>query len=144
MAADQTYVHVQKFGVSKIFDNAFKAKVQTLMTKEATRWIEKSKFLTAKGDKKQDGFYLDGSLQLLKGAAGGKTMLAGKVDLQLATWPKKSMFAFPSGGAKVEVLDEAKIDRDVEDLVNALMESVMTKQVVKELETRAKKAAKSK
>ena len=143
MPENMTNVTIAKFAITKIFDNAYKAKAQTIMVKEATRWIEKSKLLSTKGDKKEEGFYLDGGLTLLKGDSGGKSVLAAKVELQLATWPKKSMFGFAKGGASVEVLNDAKVDRDIEDLLSSLFEDLMTKQVVKEFEGRAKKQAKS-
>jgi hypothetical protein len=144
MAISKTYVCVEKFDVTKIFDTSYKSKVQDFMRKSATRYLEKSKDLTTKGDPKQEGFMLGGTLvQLLKGEKGGTTKLAAELNLHMSTWPKKSMFGFPKGKGSVDVFNEAKIEGDIEALLDGLLESMM-KDVVREFEKRAKGLAKSK
>jgi len=140
-----TYVHVAKFSVSKIFDEQYKAKLPELMRKTAAKQVEKSKLLTIKPpkDKKAPGFYLDGSLKLAMGEKGGKVLLAGEVKLVMATWPKKSMFAFPTGTAKI-VANPDDLEGDIRALVDALMTSVVKDQAVKEFEKRSKTLATSK
>jgi len=145
MATQKTYVYVDKIDVSKIFDSKYKGKVQDMARKLASKWVDKSKELTTRGDKKQNGFMLGGTIsKLLKGDKGGKTLLAAEMSMHMSTWPKKSMFGFPSGKAAVEVLNEAKIERDIEDLLDSLIESLVLKKANKEFEKRAKDLAKSK
>jgi hypothetical protein len=52
----------------------------------------------------------------------------------LATWPDKSMFAFPSASAKVEA-GASDLDGAVDDLAKALIEAGMDKSIP-ELEKR--------
>jgi hypothetical protein len=138
--AEEKYVCIDKFVVTKIFDQAYKSKALDFMRKTATKMVDKSRKLTTKTkNKKEKGFYLGGSLKLLKGDKGGKILLVGEAKMQMATWPEKSMFAFPSGKAMVEILNEAKIERDMEDLLYALFRSLVEEKAVKEFEKRAKK-----
>lgn len=144
-STELTHVHVAKFSVSKIFDDKYKAKLPELMRKTAAKHLEKSKLLTVKPpkDKKAPGFYLDGSLKVAMGEKAGKTLLAGEVKLVMATWPKKSMFAFPSGTAKI-VANPNDLEGDIRALVEALVTSVVKDQAVKEFEKRSKKLATAK
>ncbi len=135
----KTYVHVAKFAVADIFDDQYKAKLPDIMKNAASRAVDKSSSLTTKGDKKEEGFYLDGSLSKLdKTEKDGKTMIVGEVKLQMATWPKKSMFAFPSGSAKIPAGRGDRLDGAIEQLVEELIESVVEGKVVKEFEKRTK------
>lgn len=139
MAASKTYVHVEKFAVKNIFETKYKSKTVELAYKLACKWVEKSKELTTKGDKKQDGFMLGGTInKLVKEDKSGKTLLTTEMTLHMSTWPKKSMFGFPKGGAAVEVMNEAKIERDISDLLDSLLEALIHKKANKEFVKRAK------
>ena len=103
----------------------------------AEKMVNGSSKLTTKppADKKEEGFYLDGNLSSLSKTEKGVIGLKAKIMMTLATWPKKSMFAFPSAEGSVES-NEKRLDRDVGELVTALLEDLMTTSV-KELEKRA-------
>ena len=104
------------------------------------RLVDKSSLLTTdeKATKKKDGFYLDGSLiKFERKEKDGKTLLNVEMSMQMATWPKKSMFAFPTGSIKVAMDGTGLNDREVEGVVKDLVEDIFTKQkVVKEFEKR--------
>lgn len=139
--AEPTYVHVDRFAVNKTFDTKFKSSLPKLMQKVATKAVDRSKKLTTKKpkDKGQEGFYLTGGVtKLVKAEKDGQLLLAAEVKLAMATWPRKSMFAFPSAKAKVQVANESEVDGGVEDLVVALIQSVTKDQVVRTFEKRAK------
>jgi len=139
MAKPKKYVCVSNFGVKDAFDNKYKSSLPKVMKAAAEKAINASSKLTTKppADKTEEGFYVDGNLNSLTKTENGKMIgLQAKVMAQLATWPKKSMFAFPSAGAKIDGADEKKMDRDVEDLVTSLIEGVM-ETAIKELEKRA-------
>jgi hypothetical protein len=143
MAGEKTYVHIEKFGVTKIFDDKYKSKVQEAMRKTAEKLVDKSSLLTTdeKATKKKEGLYLDGNLSKFeKNEKDGKTLLNAEISMQMATWPKKSMFGFPSGSIKVAMDGTGALnEREVESVVKDLVEDIFTKQkVVKEFEKRAK------
>jgi len=105
------------------------------MTAELERAIDRSSKLTTEppADKKAEGFYLTGSLSLKKTDKG----IEAKLSMPLATWPKKSIFGVASSQAIVEVTNPAKIDKDVDAVVDALLDDARA-QVIKALEKRAK------
>ena len=76
--------------------------------------------------------------ELLKVEKGGRTLLTTKITMDMSTWPKKSMFGFTSGTAGVEVINEAKIERDIADLLDSLLEALIHKKANKEFVKRAK------
>ena len=145
MAADKPYVYVSKFDVKKTFDSNLNQKCKDLMQKLAVKYLIKEGMdATTKKDTKKNGFMFGGALELAKGEKGGQTILAGKISMHLSTWPKKSMFAFPSGGAKVEGASEARILGDVEALIDGILAGVIRPKVVPVLKAKAKKTAKAK
>jgi hypothetical protein len=137
VANTKNYVYVANFGVKDAFDNKYKSTLPKVMKSLAEKMVNGSSKLTTKppADKKEEGFYLDGSLTSLSKTENGAIGLKAKIMMTLATWPKKSMFAFPSAEGSVES-DEKRLDRDVGELVTALLEDLMTTSV-KELEKRA-------
>ena len=138
--ADQTYVAIAKMGVKDAFDPKYKSSLPGVITAAAEKAVKKSSKLTTKKpkDKKAGGFYLDGGLVKLEKVKKGKgEVLKAEVKMQLATWPKKSMFAFATGNGSYPF--EAKtVDADVKFLVQAVVDSTMTKNVIKQFEKRAK------
>ena len=141
MSAEPVYVHIAKFAVKSIFDGKLKAKLPELMQKTATKVVEKSRILTTKPprDKRAPGFYVDGAVDKIEtNERSGKTYLSGEMVMQLATWPEKKMFAFPTAKTKFEVEKPDKMQGEVDLLVLSLVKDLMEKQVIKELEKRAK------
>ncbi len=144
MADSPVYVHVDRFGVKKMFDKKYKSKVIDVMRKTAIRFLEKSRPLTpkpprSKEDKLKDGFLLDGSVEkFTMEEVKGKTILAAEIKMIIATWPKKRMIAFPSLKGEFEVKKPDKPKPDVEQLIASMMKTVMEKEVIKFLEKRAK------
>src|SRR5688572_3657638 len=139
MPDDKTYVKVATFGVTKPFDSKYASSLPKLMLKAAEAAIDKSRKLstTPNEDKKAQAFYLDGNLtSLQKSVKGAETMLSAEISLQLADWPKKSMFGFASASAKMPAGNPSKLDDDVEYLVKDLVKSVMSDKVIKEFEKR--------
>ena|ERR1043166_6920877 len=139
MGNAKKYVCVANFGVKEAFDNKYKSSLPKVMKAAAEKAINASSKLTTKppADKKEEGFYLDGSLSSLsKTASGNAINLEAKIMAALATWPKKAMFAFPSAESELQGADQKKLDRDVEDLIKGLMDGVM-ETAIKELEKRA-------
>jgi len=140
MADEKTYVKVASFGVTKPFDSKYAASLPKIMLKVAESAIDKSRKLctTPSPDKKAQAFYLDGNLTSLeKSTKGAETLISAEITLQLADWPKKSMFGFASGKAKLPAGNPKKLDDDVEYLVKDLVKSVMADKVIKEFEKRA-------
>src|SRR3954463_4035245 len=138
MANPKKYVCVTNFGVKDAFDNKYKSTLPKVMKSVAEKAVNASSKLTIKppADKKEEGFYLDGNLSSLTKTENGAISVKAKIMMTLATWPKKSMFAFPSAEGKVDGSNEKRLDRDVEDLVTALLEDLMSTSI-KELEKRA-------
>src|SRR5689334_18520690 len=98
MATPKKYVFVANFAVKDVFDNKYKTTLPKIMKAAAEKAVNASSKLTTKppADKKEEGFYLDGSLASLTKSENGSIDLEAKIMLTLATWPKKAMFAFPS------------------------------------------------
>lgn len=141
MAADKVYVHVANIGVGKAFDSKYKTSLPKVMKAAAEKAINKSSKLTTKPskDKKAKAFYLDGSLSKLdKVTKGKKEILEGEMKLALADFPKKSMWGFASGSAKLPDPNPKKLDKDVEWLVAEIVAAVMKKDVIKAFEAKLK------
>lgn len=138
--ADKTYVAIATMGVKDTFDRKYKSSLPSVITAVAENAVKKSSKLTTKKpkDKKAEGFYLDGGLVKLEKVKKGKgEVLNAVVKMQLATWPKKSMFAFATGSGSYAF--EAKtVDADVKFLVESVVGSTMKKDVIKQFEKRAK------
>ncbi len=138
--ADKTYVAIATMGVKDAFDRKYKSSLPSVITAAAEKAVKKSSKLTTKKptDKKAGGFYLGGGVVKLECVKKGKgEVLKVQVKMQLATWPKKSMFAFATGSGSYPF--EAKsVDADVKFLVESVVGSTMTKDVIKQFEKRAK------
>jgi hypothetical protein len=142
MAGAKKYVEVAAMSVKSGIDGKFKpSALNKAMSAAAAKAVNRSSKLTTKqaagGD--EDGFYVDGTLTSLTLSGEGKSAtLKAECKMLLATWPAKSMFAFPSGSAEFEVDADGKLDKDAAELVAGLVESLMGDKGVKELERRAK------
>jgi hypothetical protein len=137
MAGPKGYVYVDEFGIDEVFDKKYKssASLKKAMTKAAEKAIDGSPKLTTTPPKKGEDvpqFYLTGTLtKLTKEEEGKKEIIRAKVSMVLGTWPDKSMFGFPSGGAKVPA--SKRIDDDVEDVAAGAVEGVIKDKVLAEL-----------
>ena len=141
MASSKTYVHVARFGVKDAFDSKYASKLPKLMKTCVERAINGSSKLTTKKprDRKAPGFYVDGSLvKLERIGSGAKTTIRASLRLALATWPKKSMFAFPSGSAKLTIGETKRLEAEIEYLVGQMLDALLQSKVVKVLEKRSK------
>ena len=131
---DKSYVQVANIGVKEAFDNKYKSSLSGRIKEELTDAVNGSSKLTTKQPAKKDaeGVYLDGALSLKRTDKG----LEAELNLQLATWPKKAIFGMAKSKAAVPVSNEARLDRDVNDLVDAVLEDA-SKKALKEFEKRA-------
>ena len=137
--ADQTYVAITKMGVKDAFDRKYKSSLPSVITAVAEKAVKKSSKLTTKKpkDKKAEGFYLSGGVVKLECVKKGKgEVLKVQVKMQLATWPKKSMFGFTTDNGSYPFVAKS-VDADVKFLVETVVGNAM-KSAVKELEKRAK------
>jgi hypothetical protein len=137
--SDETYVEIKKPAIKKIFDKEHKKAAAKAMLEAIAKSINKAKGLRFKKGDDKDGFAIDSSLANLAFDEKKKELKA-EIVLTISTWPQESMFAFPKGSGKIPVDKVDKIERDVEDLVSAVMTDIMEKQVVKLLQDRAKSA----
>src|SRR5262245_12936653 len=107
MAGEKAYVKVDEFAVDDVFDKKYKASsaLKKAMTTAAENAVDSSSKLTTTPPKKGSNapqFYLTGTLsKLTKEPRGKKELLEAKITMVVGTWPDKSMFAFPNGGAEV-------------------------------------------
>lgn len=90
--------------------------------------------------KKAKGFHVDGTLVSLKTEPkGSMTLVSCKISMLIATYPKKSMFGFLDGGAKVQA---GKSERDInyakEDCVAAVVEDLVARKIIPTIKSRKK------
>lgn len=90
------------------------------------------------GKSKTEGFHVDGTLAELKSETKGSQVLVScKISMLIATYPKKSMFGFLNGGAKVQASNSPKdIEYAEKDCVTAVVEDLVTKQIIPTIEKR--------
>jgi hypothetical protein len=133
--ADKTYVEVDTIAIKDVFDSKYKSTLPKRMAAALEKAVDRSSKLTTKppADKKAEGFYMSGTLSLKKTDKG----VEGKLSMVLASWPKRAMFAMPNFGASTEVANPDKIDKDVDAVIDALLDDVQS-QVIKLLEKKAK------
>jgi hypothetical protein len=79
-----------------------------------------------------DGYHVDGTLNELKATPkGSATIVSCKVNMYIATYPKKSAFGFLNGGASVQASsDPDDIQLAKEDCVAAVVEDLVKKKIV--------------
>jgi hypothetical protein len=135
---------------SKTGDTGTDAKLQALMVRIASRTMEKARglatawpggapskaVLDAKGAM---GFYVDGTLNELNVKQDGSTTTVScRINMLLASYPDRSIFAFLNGGASVQASGRA---RDIalarEDCVSAVVEDLISKKIVPTIHTKA-------
>ena len=90
--------------------------------------------------KKAAGYHVDGTLvSLATEQRGAMTLVSCKISMLIATYPKKSMFGFLDGGAKVQA---GKSERDVryakEDCVAAVVEDLVARKIIPTIQSRKK------
>ncbi len=128
------------------------AKHRALMQKTGTTTLNKvaSQMVTnwpgGKVPTKQDldkkgfqGFFVDGTLTELKVVqSGSSAKVSCKVNMLLASFPDKSMFGFLNGGAAVQASSSpSEIALAGDDCVAAVIESLITKQIVPTINSKA-------
>lgn len=161
--AKKAYAAVQALGGgnpnAKIYVNlgpmsAKPSKMKKLMRSTATKAIAKkgaSMTTTFPGGKaspsasdikkrKMKAFYVDGTLEKLDvKTSGSSSMISCKVRMILASFPKKSLFGFLDGGAKVSAGASSRdIEFAKEDCVSAVVESLVGSKIIPTIETRAR------
>lgn len=90
--------------------------------------------------KKTPAFHVDGTLVSMSTKSKGSTTLVScKISMLIATYPKKSMFGFLDGGAKVQAGSSAKeVQYAQEDCVAAVVEDLVTRKIIPTIKTRSK------
>ncbi len=127
----ETYVNIFGVSMSESFDDKYKTTLPPIMKASLASAVDASAKLTTTAA--PEGFYLDGNIVLKRTSTG----IAATLHMQMADWPNKSMFAFPSGNVKLEVPNPKRIDDDVNDAVRALISKILLS-VIPEFEKRAK------
>jgi hypothetical protein len=146
--ADGIYVDV-----GAMTDKASKSKtMRELMRKTVEKTVQKNgssmftswpggKSPTAKqiAAKKTRAFHVDGTLvSLSTESKGATTLVSCKVSMLIATYPKKSMFGFLDGGAKVQAGSSPKeVQFAREDCVAAVIEDLVSRKIIPTIKTRA-------
>jgi hypothetical protein len=137
--ADKTYVCVAKMGVTNAFDNKYKTSLPNSMKATVEKAINSSRSFTTKPptDKNATGFYMDGNLVSLDKTEKGQAItLSAQMSMQLAEWPKKSMFGFLKGEGKIPNANPKDLDGDVRALVESVLSDLVNKKVIPALEAR--------
>jgi hypothetical protein len=108
-----------------VFDHKYKSTLPKVVNAAIANAIDGSSKLTTKppADKKAEGFYLTVSLSLKKSDKG----IEAELKMVLATWPQKSIFGMANSDARVAVANSGKIDKDVDDIIDALLDDVHDK-----------------
>jgi hypothetical protein len=88
-------------------------------------------FTTKKPAGKYRGFHLDGTLESLTiTSKGNDTTVKGHIKMLVADYPKKTMFGFPTGSAKVTGSSSANSVRDsVSACVQSIVEGLVAKSI---------------
>lgn len=142
MADPQALVIVEKFDVEDSFDRKHKqdSKLKTAMQGAAEKAIDRSSVLTTKGSVKP------GMKELVLGGGVSKlttwtekndVYIKAEMVMQLATNPGRSAFGFATGKKSIGGINPKKMDKEVQDLLTALVDDLMSKNVVKDLEKKA-------
>lgn len=140
--ADKTYVEVANMKVTDAFDKKYKTTLPKLMTAMIEKAINASANYSTKppADKNATGFYIDGNVNsITKTDKGSSAVLDAKVTMQIAEWPKKSMFGFLKGGGQVTSGNAKNLDADVADTVLSVLEDLLKKKAIPAMDARAKK-----
>ncbi len=103
-----------------------------------TSWVARGRpTQSALRARRMKAFHIDGSVVSLKTVSRGSGVIVScKVKMLMASFPGKNMFAFPSGGAKVQTSrDDA--DSAKTDCVAAVVEALVATKVIPLLRQRA-------
>jgi hypothetical protein len=89
--------------------------------------------------KNMTGFYVDGTLNEIKiEKSGNSSKVSCKVNMLLASFPDKAVFGFLNGGAAVQAsASTTDIALASQDCVAAVVESLITKQIVPTIKAKA-------
>lgn len=140
--ADKTYVCVSKIGVGNAFDNKYKTSLPPVIKATVEKAINASSSFTTKppSDKSATGFLIDGNLTTLtRKDSGAAIALKAEMSMQLAEWPKKSMFGFLKGNGAIPNSSEKDLDGDVVELVKSVLQDLLDNKAIPALEARLKK-----
>jgi hypothetical protein len=88
--------------------------------------------------KKAKGFHVDGTLvSLTTESKGSTTLVSCKISMLIATYPKKSMFGFLDGGAKVQAGSSATdVQYAQEDCVAAVVEDLVARKIIPTIQSK--------
>lgn len=139
--ADKTYVEVANIKVTDAFDKKYKTSLPAKIGAAVEKIINNSANYTTKqpSDKTATGFYIDGNvISIDKTDKGNTSDLDVKVSMQIADWPKKAMFGFLKGGAKVPGASAKTMDADVAEGVTDIFEDLLKKKAFPAMDARAK------
>lgn len=120
----------------KTVEKTIKKKAATQMTTDWPGGKEPSaKQLAAK---KAKGFHVDGTLvSLTTETKGSMTLVSCKISMLIATYPKKSMFGFLDGGAKVQAGSSATdVQYAQEDCVAAVVEDLVARKIIPTIQSK--------
>ncbi len=125
-----------RLAMRKAIITTFRRKARTWMTSWPGGRSPSRRQLKAKN---MAAFYVDGTLTTLKEQPrGSSTVVTCKVSLLLASYPSKSMFAFPSGGAQVTTSSSARqIRLAKEDCIAAVTEALVGSKIIPILKIKA-------
>lgn len=143
-------VYVNVGPMSSKTSSSNNAKIMKSMNAIATKTVAKTAYATTwqggktpsandLSAKQTAGFYVDGTLNDLDTKiSGSSATVSCKVSMLLAEFPSKSMFGFLNGKASVQSGSSQKdIDLAAEDCVQAVVENLITKQIIPTIKTKS-------
>jgi hypothetical protein len=132
------YVHIDEMQATIDEDGDTLA---SLMKKTTEKTLSKNApdFATGKEPKSASKFYVGGTVTSVSAKAKGSAMIVTcKISMQIASWPKKSLFGFLDGKASVEASDDASdIALAKKDCVAAVVEDLTIKKIIPTIKAKA-------
>ncbi|HZR21229.1 MAG TPA: hypothetical protein VFE51_28370 [Verrucomicrobiae bacterium] len=120
--ADKAYMIIKNMKADKVFDNKYKATLPKTMKTAAEKAIKGSSNMTLDkpNDKNAKAYSLDATVVSLTNS--GKEL---QVKVSMALSENNSMFGFLEGNSKYPTGNPKQLDRDVQDLVGGVIESLV-------------------
>ncbi len=116
-------VFIDKFGLLKPFDGKACKFMPDLVWKSMERAFRGSRmFEVVKSQPKERGFDISGTIQNVE-YDEKKSLVKAKLSVVLAETPGRSFFGNVSGGASVDGVKAAKLEKALEELIEALADS---------------------
>jgi hypothetical protein len=135
--ADKAYTIIKNMKVDKVFDNKYKATLPKTMKAAAEKAIKGSSNMTMDKPSQKDAktYSLDATVVSLTNS--GKEL---QVKVSMALSEDNRMFGFLEGNSKYPTGNPKQLDRDVQDLIGGVIESLIDDKVSPAIQQRLDKA----